>query len=135
MILSWEMFSAWNRVVSVFWFIVFNGKNANKSLGNIKILFNDWPYGVEKGISHLVVWTKFTLDTDGEKGKLTAPARQMVDRFVHETFRKEVGADKVRDVAISHTRVSLLVSACLLSASALVVFHAKWRILRKETKG
>ena len=86
------------------YYYIFHGKNANEKLGNTKILFNDWPYGVEKGISHLVVWTKFTLDTDGEKGKLTAPARQMVDRFVHKTFGDKVGADKVRDVAILHTR-------------------------------
>lgn len=88
----------------VFFLFYFLGIKMPTDLGNVKILFNDWPYGVEKGISHLVVWTKFPLDTEGERGKLTAPARQMVERFVNGTFRDKVGGDKVR---VSPSRIPI----------------------------
>ena len=32
--------------------------------GDIKIIYNDWPYGIDKSIVHLCVWTKFPLDVD-----------------------------------------------------------------------
>ena len=57
-----------------------------------KILYNDWPYGVEAGITHLVVWTKFGLeeeegDDEGKgSGDLTARAREEVENFVIRTF-------------------------------------------------
>lgn len=31
---------------------------------DIKIIYNDWPYGIDKSIVHLCVWTKFPLDVD-----------------------------------------------------------------------
>ena len=30
----------------------------------MRILYNDWPYGLVDGIVHLVVWTKFDLEDD-----------------------------------------------------------------------
>ncbi|RMD42223.1 hypothetical protein DV735_g2862, partial [Chaetothyriales sp. CBS 134920] len=51
-----------------------------------KILYNDWPYGVEEGITHLVVWTKFPLEDDEATGRLTARAEQEIEDFVVETF-------------------------------------------------
>lgn len=33
-------------------------------VGDIKIIYNDWPYGIDKSIVHLCVWTKFPLDVD-----------------------------------------------------------------------
>jgi hypothetical protein len=50
------------------------------------ILYNDWPYGIDPDIKHLVVWTKFVLDDDEETGDLTEQARGLIDRFVRETF-------------------------------------------------
>lgn len=31
---------------------------------DVKIIYNDWPYGIERSIVHLCVWTKFPLDVD-----------------------------------------------------------------------
>lgn len=51
---------------------------------------NDWPYGLEKGIAHIIVWLKNRLEVDSSKGDLIAQARAQVDAFVHEHFVKPV---------------------------------------------
>lgn len=54
---------------------------------DIKIIRNDWPYGLDKRIVHLVVWTKFELCEDPTTGDLTDVARAEIDAFVSTTFR------------------------------------------------
>ncbi|KAL8636507.1 MAG: hypothetical protein Q9228_006103, partial [Teloschistes exilis] len=46
-----------------------------------KILRNDWPYGLEKGVEHLVVWLKNRLPVDpaSEIGDLEVGAREAVE--------------------------------------------------------
>lgn len=57
---------------------------------DFKILMNDWPYGLDKRIVHLVVWTKFDLPDDhGTEAKIEA--------FVNKTFSPGVSQDKVSD--------------------------------------
>lgn len=65
------------------------------SAEDIKILYNDWPYGVEKGIIHLVVWTKFELEDDPETDDLTPQARREIDEYVRKTFCSRVPPEKV----------------------------------------
>ena len=65
-------------------------------LGDIKILYNDWPYGVDEKIVHLVVWTKFDLEDDPATDDLTPKARKEIDDFVDQTFRSRVPPEKVR---------------------------------------
>ncbi len=55
---------------------------------DIKVLCNDWPYGIDKRIVHLVVWTKFALDEDPATGDLTDAARAEIDAYVRRTFSK-----------------------------------------------
>lgn len=62
---------------------------------DIKILYNDWPYGVEQGIIHLVVWTKFELEDDPATDDLTPRARQEIDEYVNKTFCTWVSPEKV----------------------------------------
>lgn len=57
---------------------------------------NDWPYAMEAGITHLVVWLRAPLPvTDDEKKKLTPEGREMVDRFVDAVFRDKAGRENV----------------------------------------
>jgi Protein of unknown function (DUF3605) len=51
-----------------------------------KILYNDWPYGIDTAIVHLVVWTKFALPDDAVSGDLTREARAQIEAFVQRTF-------------------------------------------------
>ena len=62
---------------------------------DIKILYNDWPYGIDKRIVHLVIWTKFELEDDPLTDDLTEKARKEIDDFVDETFGKQVGKENV----------------------------------------
>ncbi|PWY91176.1 hypothetical protein BO70DRAFT_87085 [Aspergillus heteromorphus CBS 117.55] len=62
---------------------------------DIRILYNDWPYGIEEDIVHLVVWTKFELEDDPVTDDLTPRARQEIEEYVHRTFCSRVPADQV----------------------------------------
>ena len=53
-----------------------------------KILLNDWPYGCEKGIWHLLVWMKTRLPVSPEDGRLTEEGRDLVEDFVERAFRR-----------------------------------------------
>lgn len=60
-----------------------------------KILFNDWPYGIDPRIVHLVVWTKFALQEDPATGDLTDQARAEIEDFVTKTFCETMPRDRV----------------------------------------
>ncbi|EHK48095.1 uncharacterized protein TrAtP1_000812 [Trichoderma atroviride] len=60
-----------------------------------KILHNDWPYGLDPRIVHLVVWTKFELKAVSATGDLTDKARREIDDFVTKTFRSRVPSNQV----------------------------------------
>jgi hypothetical protein len=49
-----------------------------------KILRNDWPYGVDIDITHLVVWTKFRMDSTTDD--TSSPHRAAIENFVCKTF-------------------------------------------------
>ncbi|KAL5341252.1 hypothetical protein BJX70DRAFT_395973 [Aspergillus crustosus] len=53
---------------------------------DIRILHNDWPYGLADGIVHLVVWTKFALEDDPATDDLTPRARREIDDYVTRVF-------------------------------------------------
>ncbi len=57
---------------------------------DMRILYNDWPYGIETDVIHLVVWTKFELPDDPATGDLTAGAREAIERYVQATFCSRV---------------------------------------------
>jgi hypothetical protein len=62
---------------------------------DIKILYNDWPYGIDERVVHLVVWTKFDLEDDPKTDDLTVQARKEIDNFVDEIFCSKVGKENV----------------------------------------
>ncbi|QIW99513.1 hypothetical protein AMS68_005031 [Peltaster fructicola] len=62
---------------------------------NYKILFNDWPYGVDERIVHLIVWTKFEMPEDPVTGALVPEMQAKVEAFVHEQFAIPCGTDNV----------------------------------------
>ncbi|KAJ2990615.1 hypothetical protein NUW58_g2856 [Xylaria curta] len=70
---------------------------------DIKILWNDWPYGLDKKIVHIVVWTKFDLEDDPATDDLTPKARTEIDAFVLKTFGSRVPSDH----AVEHFHVML----------------------------
>ncbi len=55
-----------------------------------KVLYNDWPYGLDSRIIHLVVWTKFELVANNTTGDLTDTARAEIEGYVTKTFRSKM---------------------------------------------
>lgn len=62
---------------------------------DIKILSNDWPYGLDKRIVHLVVWTKFDLAEDPVTTDLTDAARKEIEDYVNATFGPRLSRNRV----------------------------------------
>lgn len=60
-----------------------------------KILLNDWPYGIDKRIVHLVVWTKFATPSDPVTDDLLPESRAELDDFVQRTFSSVCGEENV----------------------------------------
>lgn len=58
-----------------------------------KILRNDWPYGLEPGISHLVVWLRTPIPVESTEGHLTAESRALIDGFVQRRFVQRLAED------------------------------------------
>lgn len=73
-----------------------SSQNQKPKTENYKILLNDWPYGFDSRIVHLVVWTKFPLPPDptSEKGDISPQTRAMISKFVRETFGVEMTKKK-----------------------------------------
>lgn len=63
-----------------------SGKQPFEDPTDLTVLYNDWPYGIDPEITHLVVWVKFILEDDSETGFLTAKSYQLIDDFVQQTF-------------------------------------------------
>lgn len=75
--------------------IVADGKPFEKD-SDLSVKRNDWPYGIDERISHLVVWTKFPLEEDPKMGRdLTDRQRKQIDDYVEKTFRVHCGNDNV----------------------------------------
>jgi len=62
---------------------------------DIKILYNDWPYGIDPRIVHLVVWTKFSLSDDTPTDDLSEQRRREIDHFMAKTFCSHVPENQV----------------------------------------
>jgi hypothetical protein len=54
-----------------------------------KVLFTEWPYGLEAGMKHIIVWMRHHLQIT-EDGRLTPRARATVDAFVESHFKSKV---------------------------------------------
>ncbi|KAL8754360.1 MAG: hypothetical protein Q9199_004405 [Rusavskia elegans] len=51
-----------------------------------RIMYNDWPYGMTPGITHIVVWLKTRFDVEPTVGDLLPQSRQSIEDFVQHTF-------------------------------------------------
>lgn len=62
---------------------------------DFKILYNDWPYGVDTDIIHLVIWTKFQLEEDPATGDLTEAMREKIENYIQRTFCGRISRENV----------------------------------------
>lgn len=78
--------------------VVPSGRALFEDAGDFRVLVNDWPYGVDARIVHLVVWTKFELPDDAE-------TEGAIEGFVERVFLTGVAKDKVSDGSARGLRV------------------------------
>ena len=81
-----------------------------------RILYNDWPYGIDPDIIHLVVWTKFVLEDDPETGFLTKDHHDIIENFVQRTFCGQDGINRAELIWFKNWK-------SLKSVHALEHFH------------
>ena len=55
------------------------------------VLLNDWPYGLESNITHIVVWTRTLIEADNDRGDMTPESRTTVADFVQRYFVNSLG--------------------------------------------
>lgn len=63
-----------------------------------KILLNDWPYGINPNITHLIVWSKVRIPDQKPEGYLTPESTALVEGFVKRVFIDKLTAGGV-DIA------------------------------------
>ncbi|KAI9376086.1 hypothetical protein BJX61DRAFT_9686 [Aspergillus egyptiacus] len=59
-----------------------------------RILRNDWPYGLAKGIAHLVVWSRTPIPVKDAGGMITAESHALIEDFVQRTFVERLAREK-----------------------------------------
>jgi hypothetical protein len=77
-----------------------SGKPPFTDPSDFKILFNDWPYGIDPDVVHLVVWTKFGLEDDPATQDLAPQARAAIDAFVDRTFCRTAAGGLEKEAVI-----------------------------------
>ena len=50
------------------------------------ILLNDWPYGFESGIKHILVWSRTPIAVDAARGDVTVESKRIIEDFVERQF-------------------------------------------------
>ncbi|KEY67177.1 hypothetical protein S7711_03037 [Stachybotrys chartarum IBT 7711] len=98
---------------------------ANSS--DYKVLINDWPYGLESGISHLVVWSRTPIPVDAETGDVTPQSRAGIENFVQRYFIDTLGPGGGGQVLWFKNWVALQ------SVRALEHFHVLVRNVDEDT--
>lgn len=58
---------------------------------DVRILLNDFPYAMEKGLVHVVVWSRAKIPKMNQDGDITEEAREKLGAFVHEKFVRGLG--------------------------------------------
>lgn len=105
--------------------VLFNNPIPFASPSDYCIRFNDWPYGVDQGVRHLVVWLKtpFSVRDDGS---LTTESRVRIETFLSATFVQRLARESHTDPP--ENRVLWFKNwTALQSVSALEHFHVMVR--------
>lgn len=55
------------------------------------ILINDWPYGLDPEIRHIVVWLRTSIATDPDTGDMTPQSRAACEAFIKRQFVDRLG--------------------------------------------
>jgi Protein of unknown function (DUF3605) len=112
-----------------------SGKPPFTDPSDYKILFNDWPYGIDTDVVHLVVWTKFHLEDDPATDDLTPKARTEIDGFVDRTFCDVASGGLDKDRVIWFKNWRSLKSVHALEHFHVMLYRADKEFLTRITDG
>jgi Protein of unknown function (DUF3605) len=110
-----------------------SGQRPFENPSDYKVLYNDWPYGIDLDIVHLVVWTKFAFQDDPVTGDLTPESRAMIEAFVQKTFCGKNGSS--HDNTIWFRNWKSLKSVQALEHFHVMLYKPDPEFLRKITGG
>ncbi|KAB5551273.1 hypothetical protein GE09DRAFT_167881 [Coniochaeta sp. 2T2.1] len=113
--------------------VVPRGNGPFEEESDVKVLHNDWPYGIDERIVHLVVWTKFELRDDPATGDLTEEARREVEEFVRGRFCGEGGVE--RDQVIWFKNWASLKSIHAVEHFHVMLYDPDPEFIRRVTNG
>lgn len=69
------------------------------------ILLNDWPYGFEPGIKHILAWSRTPIAVDDTRGDVTAESKRIIEDFVERQFVRTLANNAGIDVDDARKRV------------------------------
>ena len=99
---------------------------------DIKTLWNDWPYGLDKRIVHIVVWTKFDLEEDPQTLDLTNVARKDINDYVDKVFGSRMPKENVSCAAACSSLVACLILhlSMPLTVTGQYIWFKNWSSLK-----
>ncbi|KAK5121555.1 hypothetical protein LTR85_004727 [Meristemomyces frigidus] len=100
-----------------------------------KILWNDWPYGIDTDITHLVVWTKFVFEVDPITGDITPSVRSAIEAFVRQQFCDPEQGGLDRSQVIWFKNWSSLRSVDAIEHCHVMLHQARRELVDKITNG
>ena len=53
---------------------------------DFRVLLNDWPYGLDSNITHIIVWSRTPIATQFADGDMTSSGRSSIEAFVQRYF-------------------------------------------------
>lgn len=95
---------------------------------DVKILYNDFPYGLEPQIVHVVVWLKAKIPTIPPHGDISTETRQEIEDYVVRTFQDHLNMSRDNILWFKNW-------AALQSVRALDHFHVLLNGPSKEKLG
>lgn len=69
------------------------------------ILLNDWPYGFEPGIKHILVWSRTPIAVDATRGDVTTDSKRIIEAFVERQFVRTLAQNASIDIDDARKRV------------------------------
>lgn len=69
------------------------------------ILLNDWPYGFEAGIKHILVWSRTPIAVDDTRGDVTSESKRVIEEFVGTHFVRALASHAGISLAEAKSRV------------------------------
>jgi hypothetical protein len=68
-------------------------------------LLNDWPYGFEPGIKHILVWSRTPIAVDDSRGDVTVDSKRIIEEFVERRFVRALAEEERISIDRARERV------------------------------